>query len=93
MSSRIGFGVLLVKGIVGGDECSIAKITVVFFGLVASQRVHKSVSVFITGVTIDGVNVIKRAFGNEELTSILDDQRGALDSVGNGTLFGSGTTP
>ena len=66
---------------------------VFFFGLVASRRVHKSVSVFITGVTIDGVNVIKRALGNKELTSILDDQRGALDSVGNGTLFGSGTTP
>ena len=55
----------MVKGIVGVDECSIAKITVVFFGLVASQRVHKSVSVFIAGVTIDGVNVIKRAFGNK----------------------------
>ena len=84
----------MVKGIVGVDECSIAKITVgLFFGLVASRRIHKSVSVFITGVTIDGVNVIKRALGNKELTSILDDQRGALDSVGNGTLFGSGTRP
>lgn len=84
----------MVKGIFGVDECSITKIIVgLFFGLIASQRVHKSVSVFITGVTIDGVNVVKSALGNKELTSILDDQRRALDSVGNGTLFGGGTTP